>query len=1265
MLDDQNTLDDPTKPGPGQQTHGPQSANNTLDTNPTLAAEIQQALTDSGSTPDPTKPPPSGVGGLWQRIKAGATNTLQSDVDLENAATRGVLQGANSISNTVVGAAAGVAKATGLYKLATPERQQAFLKWYDQRTSDVNPIQIPQDTINKWYGPSQGGLPGFVENASQFATGLAAAGEVLPIAGATGKAKAALTAAKGALADISAFDPYKKRLSNMIQNGPSWLSNPLTAMLAAKDDDSEAAARFKQAAEGIISNSAIEAITHGVRWLRAGDNTEEAATHLQKATTVSTEPAEGDVAKVVPTENAKATIVPAGYNGHGGGYLVPAESGVGGGYTGFERRSVPRPPITDGIEKGIDPAHTFTQGEADNLAASFNYIAKNHALPTGTLSDEDLTAFSNRMKAYADGTDKRSMEQLRDQYGINVNYTQSPDDVVNTIKSMVDVMPDPSAVTRDIPRTHADISAAAQDMFKDMSGDEVLQHAARVFGNTRQLPEQITAMREWMYAQATQTQKLSQMVEANPNNSAAMEQLGQSLDTMLDFHAHLTGTNSNVARALGANQIPVGQGAEDLLDGTAKSAGKDAATDADANALEAQQTGGQAVDALTHRAPASPKATAGLTPLQIRSLARSVFLTGNEDPAAVLALIRGPKVTQPVVQALDKTGLQKFGDFAQAYRINAMLSGPKTQLTKVASDFMTMMQRPAEYWWGGLRGNNPALRQMGSDMYAGFFPAMRESWNAAAKAFKTGTNILAPESTHTGALPLNDLTQPSMFDAMSLPSRFLMTTDEFAKQMNYRMNMRAQILRQARAAGITDPTELAERANQDIQWAFDPQGGAINPIAKEYAKQNTFTNDLRPGSIQKWVQDVVNAHPTFKAIMPFVRTPMNLFNFAWERTPFLNRLNKDFADEMSGKLGPEAQQLAKAKQDFGTAAYGSAAALSLSGNITGGGPKDPKLHQAWLDAGHQPYSIRVPGTNQWMSYRRANPISDQLGLVADLTDLTSDSKREDWEQNAAAATAALISNVSSKTFMQGWSSFMDAVSSGRPDKVQALRDSFAGTFIPNAANEMNSDQHMREARGLVDKLAERTPGWSTTLEPRRNLLGEQILRPPGYFQDAINPFTMAPGTKPDDVLNEIVKLGKGFSMPAEKRNNGMIDLTDRSTFNDGPNKNQSPYDRMLELMGNPSDGSKSLRDQLTDLVQSPAYQKAPAEDAQGPGGLRWKMMNDYVQGAQEKAWGQVLKEYPSLKQAVQQSAQIQGAGIARGKAGADSVRAQFQQLFPK
>src|SRR4029079_16741035 len=82
--------------------------------------------------------------------------------------------------------------------------------------------------------------------------------------------------------------------------------------LQAKDDDPVELARFKQAAEGILLNSTIEAITHGVKSLRAAKNGHTGgAASVQKASTgaAETPKTQGDVVTVKPTEDGKWAVV--------------------------------------------------------------------------------------------------------------------------------------------------------------------------------------------------------------------------------------------------------------------------------------------------------------------------------------------------------------------------------------------------------------------------------------------------------------------------------------------------------------------------------------------------------------------------------------------------------------------------------------------------------------------------------------------------------------------------------------------------------------------------------------------------------------------------------------------------------------------------------------------------------------------------------------------------------------------------------------------
>jgi hypothetical protein len=592
--------------------------------------------------------------------------------------------------------------------------------------------------------------------------------------------------------------------------------------------------------------------------------------------------------------------------------------------------------------------------------------------------------------------------------------------------------------------------------------------------------------------------------------------------------------------------------------------------------------------------------------------------------------------------------------------MEAMLSGPKTQVTNSVNNAIAMLQRPLEYYYAGLRTGNEALRQQGADMLGGMFDSLRESWSAAKKAFLSGENVLDPQNTHTGSTLQAWDSAHWLSKLAHAPSRFLLSGDEFFKQMNYRANLKSQILRQARSQGITDSKELAERMYDDMKFAFDPEGGAVNPVALQYARVGTFTNELEWG-IGSDIQRLVQKHPLARVIMPFVRTPVNIFRYAWERTPGLNFLNQDFRADW--QAGGERRAIAQAKFEMGTALYATAGILASTGQITGAGPADPELRRQWKEAGNQPYSIKVPGTNTWMSYRRLDPTFAPLGLVADMVNIHSELANNDHDSMSAAIIASIMSNVSSKTFMQGVTEFSDAMSSGRGDVVAKMLRTEAGSFVPNILRQTNPDDTIRETRGMLDELMARVPGMSTTLEPRRNLFGEKVMLPPGYANRAMNPFTFMDKPKDANVADELIKLGRAFSMPSTSKNGGLLDLTDRKLYDNGTG--QSPYDFMLEQMSKPANGMPSLRTRMEQLVQSDAYKKASDDEYINVGGEKWNIANRLVQAYQNVAWAQTLKAYPKLQTAMRQAYELQGASLSGGSAAVDSVMQKYETLFVK
>jgi hypothetical protein len=350
--------------------------------------------------------------------------------------------------------------------------------------------------------------------------------------------------------------------------------------------------------------------------------------------------------------------------------------------------------------------------------------------------------------------------------------------------------------------------------------------------------------------------------------------------------------------------------------------------------------------------------------------------------------------------------------------------------------------------------------------------------------------------------------------------------------------------------------------------------------------------------------------------------------------------------------------IAKGKAEIGATFWAFGALLATNKIITGGGPSDPDLRKQLQAAGWQPYSVRVG--DRYVSFRKGDPVFTAFSIVADAVELSGEVGEKELTDIFTVGAASVAASVTSKSFMQGFSDFFDAVSSGRPGDMENLLSNTAGSFIPNIIRKVDPNPYVMESRGFVDEMMARVPGFSDNLETRRNVLGEKVLRPPGFLggvDNAVNPFTVSGKVESPNVLNELGKLGKAIPMPQETMKNGTIDLRDRNLFDDRKRpdgQNQSPYDRWLEIIG-----ENGLRKDLTELVQSEDYQSVSDED-------KLSMATWVVKTAHEQAFGKLIEEYPQLQQALEMSVELQGARreINAGEA-TKNVLERYTKVFVK
>jgi hypothetical protein len=1086
----------------------------------------EQYLADLEGSKSPNDPPSDfPLQGFWRSVRHKFSG-LPAQTRLDAAIEQGAKKAANEAGN-LVASAFGVSR-------------------------EENPLRF--DVTER-----PGGLFGVVEQATQFAVGMVGFGKLKPVAKLGAVAKGATA---GLLTDLTLMDPYEARLSNIVESGPEWLSNPVSRFLAADADDSEAAARVKSAFEGVLTGAAVDALIWGaraVRYRRAGKiaEAEEAIRKASQANSAA-EPVE-----VVHTPGEPSVIR------------------MKGGAAGEEFR----------VE---DPA------QAESLAAAMSDAVRNDQIPPQRLTTDQRTAVQDLAQRIQAGADPADMERLLDGVQINLSRSAEPEDVKAWVTALGNEAGEvakalANRVTDGNGQGWAETTRLAADWLDGVDGDEMAQRVAHLFGDTERLPQRIYGTRLYLWSRARQVRDLSRRVELDPENPVLQAELSRTLDSLYNVHNWLAGTSANVGRSLDAHRIPVS--AEDA-----------------AGVPKAPQ-----VEAPT--APQGRRLSEQLSPRELRGLARQ-FAMSDADPKQVFGLLQATK------RAKETPNDPTVWSRVHSFRANMLLSGPKTHLVNAASNLATAFQVPAEYWWAGVRSGNAALKQQGADLLVGNALYLKDAARAAWRVLKAAENELDPLQMQ---LEHETYARPGMgwlSGLVNVPSRLLMSSDEFFKQVSYRSHVRAHSLKLARDQGITDPAAIAERLATDMELAFSAEGRGANRGALDHARYTTFSSPLKEGTLGAWLQQGANESPFLRLVFPFVRTPVNIFRFAWHRTPVLSRLSKEVREDLAA--GGERAAIARARQDVGVTLYSMGASLAAGGMITGGGPKDPRLRAQWLAAGNQPYSLRVAG--QQISYQRLEPLATPLAVVADAFEAFGELGEEDAGSAITSIVAGMMSAAASKTFLLGMSEFFDAMASGEAWKVERLTKSLALSFTPNLLRQINGDPVWRETRGLIDELQARVPGLSGYLEPRRNIFGEPVLKAPHYFNRTMNPFASMQAPRDEDVAVQLLELGKAFPIPSESRMDGRIDLADRETFDNGTG--QSPYDRMMELLSEPKGNNPSLRDALEGLVASEAWKNAGTGTEVYPGGLRFKLAERVIVEYHEAAKGWMLQEYPKLQVAI-------------------------------
>lgn len=645
-----------------------------------------------------------------------------------------------------------------------------------------------------------------------------------------------------------------------------------------------------------------------------------------------------------------------------------------------------------------------------------------------------------------------------------------------------------------------------------------------------------------------------------------------------------------------------------------------------------------------------------------------------EDVVRKIAALQTPEQASGFAAALRWMGQR---DVILSGWYNYLL-GPKTVAKKLLTDLSMPFWNAAERFTAEKAGSGAVPAGETAQLVAGYAGAFGDAVRAAGRGLMAGRSQFMSDARTLEGLPLRRAAliangaeigpqgaaalQPTRnalaYLRAALPTSWIAGIDDFAKTFHYRAELRALAWRDGvgkftDGAGNVDYDAAAEHV-QDMLASPSPE---LHMQAAQAAQRLTFTEPLT-GVAEKLasVADGFNIPvrgsrfeiPAGRILLPFTRTPANFVRFMYRASPLPEIFpSAAYRAEIAG--GGAARDLAYARMGLGTGLAISATALAAGGYITGRGPTDPKLREAWLAAGNQPYSIQVPGARP-VSYP-TEPFAMTIGALADTVDLMKFAKEEDSGQLALGYALGAGHAFLSRTYMQGLAQFMDAVQNPDREGAAWVRQLATSLAVPRIAGDATAalDRWQRAHYDVMQSIETRIPFLREGLEPLRDRWGDPIPLRDAYLPFGsgtagaymVSPFSLGPN--PDQV-NPIDRWRWEHRADFANGDPGIPKPSMVQSWQQGQgvkaNVRLTPqqYDRFVEQAGNGLKDPRTglgAKDLLNALVRGDAPGFAQREWDQASDAERALMVQRIVGEYRSAARVQLTHEFPDVRDAVQ------------------------------
>jgi len=366
-----------------------------------------------------------------------------------------------------------------------------------------------------------------------------------------------------------------------------------------------------------------------------------------------------------------------------------------------------------------------------------------------------------------------------------------------------------------------------------------------------------------------------------------------------------------------------------------------------------------------------------------------------------------------------------------------------------------------------------------------------------------------------------------------LPFRALNAMDEFFSTWASTSDLYAQAYRQAIKEGSKDVI------SRTAQLVRKPTLEMLANASQE-ALYQTYRQPLGAGG--KAIQSALVKTKVGKFIVPFFRTPVNLFKWTFDRSPL--GLYK-FATKSFYQLSAGEKADVVGKVALGQLVSASMAYEAWQGNITGRLSNNKAEREALMRQGIMPYSVKIG--NKYISYRSFEPISSWMGLISNSVEQWKEKDEEPTYGQVASVMGETVKFMKDQPFLMGISDLFNAMDD--PDR-------YGQRFVQNMTTSVTTptgvgyvarlfDPTIREPETIPEAIKARIPYLSKKVAPKLDVWGRPITKEGTLMERALNPagvVTLKPDLTEQELLSlekfpqKITKKYRGIPLSIDERN---------------------------------------------------------------------------------------------------------------------------------